>query len=384
MSRPLLAVVLAGMLLLAGCSGAPGTTTDPTVTDSTTAPTDSTVANSTATPSPSPTATEVPATGTPPAELSFPNGTNADGIDNASALIEAHFAALNESTYRVRATQTHNDGPEEFLVAEAGERVRIRSDSGVTLGRNTWSTANQTVGRTEDPLWSDDDSVSYTVNGRGTLRHELAENLPSLYATVPLTGIGYGEFAFAGVVDHDGDRLLRFVATDANESVVEAQNRLSISSYDATLLVSENGMVHEATVDMRSQNATYRGENGTYFSNTEYTATTGVEPRPPSWLSNVPDISVSLTGNGSLLAIENDGTVAVENATVNLGPFGPYETIEGPFEPGETRYLGVEADSGDLVLASERPDTAGLQRLHTPVRLQFDTENVEMELRAGE
>ena len=195
MSRPLLAVALAGMLLLAGCSGGTGTATEPTVNDSTTT-----------------TATDAAGTATPPSELSFAPGTSADGVVNATALVEAHLSALNESGYRVRATQTAGDRTTNILVAESGERLRMRSNASTATTNDIWSTADRSITRR-----GTGDSATYTVAGAGTPAGGLAENLSSLYVAAPLASVGYGDFAYDGTAEHDGEQLLRFVATRSEE-----------------------------------------------------------------------------------------------------------------------------------------------------------------------
>ncbi len=360
MSRPLLAVALAGMLLLAGCSGSPGTATEPAVNDSTTA-------------TASATATDAAGTATPPAGLDFAPGTSADGVVNASALLEAHLSALNGSDYRVRATQTANDRTTNILVAESGDRLRMRANGSATTTNDIWSTADRSITRR-----GTGDTATYTVAGAGTPAAGIAENLSSLYVAAPLASVEYGEFAYDGTAEHDGEQLLRFVATGVNQSAIDSANVSSVSSYDATLLVSEDGVVHEATIDVTAES-----ENESRSSSTEYAAATGIELERPSWLSNVPELSVSLNDDATLVTVEHEGGPAVENATVSVGMLGPSGTIEGTFEAGETRYLGVEASSGDSVITAERPDTSGLKTLDAPVTFRVLTETVQLSLRAG-
>ncbi|GAB7094754.1 hypothetical protein JCM30237_19070 [Halolamina litorea] len=367
MARPILVLVTVGMLLLAGCSGG-GTVTDPATDVTTNTTTDAT-------------ATDAPGTATttaaaPPENVDFAPGTGAEGITNTSALLDAHMRALNGSAYRVDASQDTGDTSAEIVVAESGDRLRISTTAGgaTTAGTDVWSTADRSVTRRQT-----NGSVSYSVAGDGTPGAGLAASISDLYVLTPLAGIQYGEFDYDGTVERDGDRLLRFVATGVNESAVESANASAVSSYDATVLVSERGVVREATVDATE---VVDGESRTV--NTTYEATTGVEPTAPSWLEEVPDISVSLTANGSLLVVDHGGGPAVDDAAVSVGAFGPRGTIEGSFEAGETRYLGIDSESGEVVVAAERPDTAGLDQLGPSVTFRLLTDTVQVSLLAGD
>lgn len=82
--------------------------------------------------------------------------------------------------------------------------------------------------------------------------------------------------------------------------------------------------------------------------------------------------------------VDHGGSPAVEDAAVSVGAFGPRGTIEGSFEAGETRYLGIDSESGEVVVATERPDTAGLDQLGPSVTFRLLTDTVQVSLLAGD
>lgn len=356
MSRPILVLATVGILLLAGCSGTGGTATEPTVTASTTDPQSTTTPASTPTPA-----------------VEFAPGTSADGVDNTSALVQAHLAALDGTAYRVNATQTSAQAETEIVVAEAGDRLRLRTSATGTTDTEVWETATRSITRR-----GSGERARYAVAGTGTPMAGFTGNLTDLYVTIPLTAIQYGEFTYEGTTRRDGTRLLQFAATDVNETAVAEGNVSNVTDYRATLLVSEQGVIHEATIDAEQ---TIDGESQS--SRSTYTTTLGVEPSPPAWLSEIPALSVSLTGNGSVVAVEHTGGAAVENATVALGVLGSPATIEGRFEAGETRYLGVDSESGEVVVAAERPDPAGLDPIAPSTTFRLSTESVQVSLLVG-
>jgi hypothetical protein len=218
------AIVVALLVVLAGCGGA---STTPTATD---AP-GPTTATATATPTPTPSST-------PAADLAYPDGTGPDGVATDGTLTRAHYAALANTSYAAafahraaRGTVAVDADDDEALVqyAQGDRRVTIYVTDGTGYQRvvNGSDASYRTVG------------LSVAV-----VRQQFA--LPALGRNYPLF-----EYGPASTARYRGDPVHAYSVIGANVSRVDAPN---VSDVDGRLYVDDRGRV----VDFRL-NATYGG-----------------------------------------------------------------------------------------------------------------------------
>ena len=137
MGRPIGACLLACLLVLAGCSGFSGAGPDSGGSDA---------SRANVTPAP------VPAVDTP--ERLAP-GLTADGVTNASALADAHDAAVRRASVTVRSNRS---------IEYANGTLRQRTTGTVRVGRNgtAYAARYEFTGR---PLWLDPDSPDIVRTG---------------------------------------------------------------------------------------------------------------------------------------------------------------------------------------------------------------------------
>ena len=347
------ALGVALLLVLAGCSG--GGPTSPSATDGSTA--DTPTGSSTATDSP--TATPTPEPG------SFPAGTDADGIEDVSALVGAHVDALSGVAHRVEATRlanrsdalrrpvdatVHVGGPDSGNATYVDQRANA-SQYGV-VPHESFRRGSTLLRRSPS-----DDGPRYAYR-HDTAPDAILHDASARPLSVLQSALRLGDFEFAQRTTADGRTLFRFEADAPAEGKAER--------FEGTVLVSPRGVVHRAAgsyvVDPDREPA-YRVE----FS---YELEPDVGPLDvPAWVEEVPRPVVERVEGGAVLAIENRGDAALPAGT-ELGVLLPdrEDPIEGRnlslparLGPGETVYAYVvRTDDGPEVrLSADRPTATG-------------------------
>jgi hypothetical protein len=275
MTRRLVPVSLAVLLLLSGCSGAfgGGTTTETATTEELT-----------------------------PANATLPPGVTETGVENASALAAAHNETLLDEGFAIDVAESSNPGhggptnesrsvvvapgADRFLVDS--RRVEYGSDdrSNVTNRRHeqVWSNESTTLGVT--PV--ENASVAYRTDyptSPGVLTRA------GVYESV----LRSGDFVVERVVARDGHTFTTLVADDGD------------ASGDGTalpadrLVVDERGVVHEATL---SQRAAAIGEGDASRTVRSYRLVDlGASPDRPAWVGNVTVTTPGEGGNGEAAAV---------------------------------------------------------------------------------
>lgn len=322
----LLAVVL--MLILAGCSSTG--TTDGT-----------------------PTATPEPAT--------FPAGTSEDGIENHSALLNAHVEELQGVDHRVEANR----------LANRSDALRQPLDATVHYGENAVY-VDQRANASKFGVLAHESfregstqfEKRFLDDGPARYFYRYDERPDAIFWTAesrPLTTLGQvlalGNFQYAGRETVDGTTLLRFEADGSPDG--------GIPEFEGTVRVSAAGVVHVA--------------EGSYVVDTDHDQPYEVEfsyeldrdvgpPEPPGWIAEVPQPVVERTANGTVLALENHGETAIEAGTefgvILSEPDDPISgdvTLPERLGPGETVYVyAVRTDDGaEVRIAAERPEETG-------------------------
>lgn len=255
-------VLLAAAVVLAGCgSGAPTGTAAPGETDA----------------SPAGTAT---ASSTPSlSDLSFPAGVSQAGVENRSALLDAHARALAgrsvtvDISFTLSVNGTGQDVDVSAAVAPGSDRGWLRVDladgsaeyyteAGTTYAKVT--TESGTTYGTTDAVSAVPETPRFGADRR------IADALAAANWTAD------------GVVVRDGTRLVRLVATDVTlPSGVDVEGGNATATSTGTLLVDESGVVREIAVRTRVETAT---ETVVYGIEVRLSAIGGTTVTEPDWL----------------------------------------------------------------------------------------------------
>jgi hypothetical protein len=173
-----------------------------------------------------------------------------------------------------------------------------------------------------------------------------------------------GVFAVESVEEREGRRVVTLAAS------FDQVGRDGDDDTTATMVVDERGV-------LRSLTATTNYGGGDSWRVT-YTVERvgGVDPAPPDWLDEVPrnaSLNVELfTGMGPA------GVVTLENVGGDAVPTDTYVTVLGngtlrearladPLAPGETLYVFVAPETGELRLSTSEPDEGAYE----PVPREF-------------
>lgn len=349
-TRPaMLAVVAALLLVTAGCGGG-------------TVPSDmppATAGSETATAA---TPTSVTVTQTASVDQ-YPPGVAANGsLSNVTALVDAHFDVTTNQS--IVLTQRWS-GPNESVV-----RRYAHGDSPTPY----YSTVERTTdGRRVTGEFYSTGAHGYAREGDGnrTAFHVLQNStfgVATSWTRDAVFGPRYslrsalsrGNYSVNGIVERNGRTLVRLTTDQV------ASNQTGVyESFDSTVLVTPEGVVYG--VDSSFVVETGEGSEAREHS---MTLETDVEwSGPPSWVADLPHLSVSPVEDGHALAIRNTGgatlpanvsfTVTVSNRTDWSPPgfdvpAGTVTTVE-PLEPGDAVYVTVDGgdESASLTLHDE-------------------------------
>lgn len=269
--RVLAAVAVAALVLLAGCGGA-----DQTATESPGMGGESPEGTAEGTPTASATSTPTPSD--PFAGVSMAPGTTEDGVTNASELLAAHASALDGRSVTVDMDFT-------LEVNGSGQNVSFRGK----------------VTPDDDRGWmridlQDGTGTYYTESG--TTYQKVVQNGETSYGTttsvsaIPTkprfgadirirSAITAANWTATGVVERDGEQLIRYEATDVDlpDSVNVSGDTTTETS--GTLLVGEDGAVHYVAVHTRVESS---DETVVYSIEVDLTDVGSTTVERPDWV----------------------------------------------------------------------------------------------------
>jgi len=350
-SKLVLALVLAAAVVLAGCGGNGGGTS------TTFAP------NGSAT-----TAADAGTTADPGERLAdreLPAGLAASGVENATALVESHEAALAESgaksTFSVElrssagnqtsvVTQTRGaDG-----TALLDQRVETRLG---TQRVDLYANATTTFQRTNSSR-----GVGYSVLDRGAYleRTENTRQLP-----VYLQG---SNFSVAGVEERDGGTFVTLRSeTVSNRSALGLPDSTTVENFTGTVVVDLDGRIHSVALEYELVSG------GTTVDQTvRYDLeTVGVESVDrPDWTETATEQAIA----ADLTIAADDGAVRITNeggdpipaesqvaVAASDGSDAFAATFESELAPGETAtvYRNETSSPRGTVVVGDAPDGVG-------------------------
>lgn len=262
--RPTLLVALVAAVVLAGCGGSTGPGTE-----SPTAETGSATPSSTASATPSPTASPT-TTGN---HTSLPPGVTQSGVANATALVEAHTAALERTGFIVTSRG-------KASVVRQGALVEAKTRERAVVEANR--TAYRAFRRDEASFYSREESVWYDADAGSQAQFRKVKNPGGTergtrdpHPIGALTGKAVlknhflgGNFTLSGTETVNGTTRVTLTA-DSVENETALLTALpdkaeKVTSYKGRAVVDEQGRVHSfsATVEyvIRGKQRTYEVE----------------------------------------------------------------------------------------------------------------------------
>jgi hypothetical protein len=229
----------------------------------------------------------------------YPPGVADNGtLGNASTLVDAHFDATANQSMALRYESSLHDrvrtlvhGPDRtplystFAETQDGERVETSFYGFETTGLARVSIGNETSHQVYQ-------NTSYTGGLAAWTTYE--DFGSSRFFVYPL--VEGGAYNVNGTVERGGQT---FVELTTGEDSLEAGHITN-----ATVLVTPEGVIHD--IDATAVQQT--GENGTRRVDVSLTVDTDIEwCGPPSWASEMPQLSVSLVEDEHAVELRNTG-----------------------------------------------------------------------------
>lgn len=315
------AILVAALLVFAGCTGTTGS--DDAGTDTTTE-----------------TPTETPTETTRPAptldDVEFPPGVSETGV--SADLLTAHTLSLSGESFTVDVETTVN-GDASVTTIRVADGTALATTATPRGERVAWTNGSGTYSRA-----TENGETSYAV-GAETFDRERFSQTRRME-----TFVEAGAYEPTEVVVRNGTPLVRIEATGLDDATtIERQYGAdSVESFDATLLVDEDGRIRE----MRTSLTLVRGDGTVTQSTTITTHSVGeTTVERPDWTATAAEqattVDVSRTDDGEFVAIEHTGGSAIEAGaflTLSIASDDShYDTqLETDLEEGETLYLYVE------------------------------------------
>ncbi len=284
MTRRVLAVAIALLLVTAGCLGSTSTSTDPT----TTAPTDDeSTASTTTTPAP------------------FVKS----GPVNAEQMAQAHADALQDagSFTMTVATETEARGgngtgnasdsfgldsslPARMAVDFEQARVRASADAGfVTTSEYVSFDAGKTYRRVGGGNGSQPTYVVMNVSERSLTAASEDDLLASVEKRTQRR-LARANFTVAGVEEYRGTRVTRLVARGVSNHTLPETNHTSVENATTVVLVGPDGLVHRIE---EHRTVSVFGATTSYTAVVEYRELGETTVEKPDWLDEAKNRSES-------------------------------------------------------------------------------------------
>ncbi|WP_424019514.1 hypothetical protein ACOZ4N_08585 [Halorientalis pallida] len=289
MRRALQTVAVVTLLLVAGCSGPSGQTTttapdadpaSPTITDGSTPDpaSDRPAAQTTG----GPATVDGPANDSAADATAYPPGVSADGVVNATALVDAHRSSVVSNGATMRTTTRVNGsvngtvirirGNETARLAPGAARLRWTAGATTTRGNQSsvlderyWANESVLVSRVAT---ADGNRTVNVRNRSATIERVVVSAAAKARILTPtLSNVDYD---IANVTERDGRRVTTLVARNGTYS-----GRRPVTTYDATVTVAASGRV-------LSLDRTWTTANTRYHDEYVWTAATPVEK--PDWV----------------------------------------------------------------------------------------------------
>jgi len=376
------AVLVVALVVLAGCSGGPATSTTPDAgtTDEATTTAASDDGND---------RNRV----TVPSDLR-PPGANARAIVRPQTLLRAHVSAMRNvssaSTVSFTSLSGNGTAAVEYDVARtaAGDYASSRrtTGNGTPVGENVYVSGDAVTIQSVQP----NDTTYRYATGPTRTRFQYGQPsnpLPSVALFYFSVSSGMKATDFATV---NGQKTVRYDATGVNESrfrqfrgALGVPNG-TVEDFSVTAYVSANGVLQdaEATLDVE----TGAGDVRSFTLDHRVDSYGSASVSKPSWVSAVPQLNGSVVENGTAVRLANEGDGTLFEHTVGVqGNVTTSADVNESIAPGEVRYLYVTGTGNDTTLrvTDDRrgiPSDARNLLQRTAVSVFVGSENVSISL----
>jgi hypothetical protein len=287
------------------------------------------------------------------------NGT----VSKATALVEANRQAVRTQGAILLINQSSGEMDiDARLVVGAGFSTSrlaasgtLRDDRSTAVDR--WSNETTRFVRTT----SDEETTYRALEGR-------AAHLSSLGSVREF--LSTGDFAVEEITDQGQVVLVADSASPADRSISDPDR------FDGRVVVAESGRLQTLSVTLRRDGETVSYRYRLHQAGVEAAA-------KPDWIADVPpgaSVQARLSfdvENDSYLALDHAGGDDVPSETAvrvesngTTGTVGLSESLSA----GETRYLYLEAASGELAVSADRPAQRDVSPVTSPVSVRVVTD----------
>jgi hypothetical protein len=356
MRRVLLVLVVASMMVLAGCFGG---TSGPDTATPTTAPGDG---PETDTPDDG-SGTDTPGAGTdttaPPGD-GAPPGVGADGTVNGTALQAAHYSVVQDSSFRVNVSSEGGPNPVSFTLYNGSRAARIDIEQADGDGTSQFY-ISQTFLTSFNSTESPPKTYSY---GSTSEQFGVVFAYAILFGAYPGQQLRVGIFEEDGTVTRNGEELTRLSATGVNETAAEesgfTRGDATLTDISGEILVRSDGLVREMTVEQTFDSGETESLEFTLSGLGDTTA------EKPDWIDEAPRLEGSLSTDGSVLELAHTGgpeipagtTLTLESGSFGGGLAPTNATLPESVSEGDSVYVyatGNATDPGVEVSVNDEP-----------------------------
>lgn len=304
------------------------------------------------------------------APSAYPPGASADGIENASRLLDAHRAVLGNVSYRERSEWDHlmtvsrNGTPSEpevrryTITAENGTNGTAVEIAGGNESNGYWFTDEATMTKVTHEQYGPEALYTY-VRGYDQYFERLR-----YIAEVGSDGVGPYlrdlDYEFVGTESVANRTRYVYSSTGIDETVQPNRGDTPLGSttdsINATVVIDERGVIESFSA---RELHTVRNETVTLNHTFRVTGVGETVTTPPEWVTEeIARVDASITGNGSVLEVTHLGGPSMSEPGLFLTTPTEYGVVgwNGTIEPGETIYLSltVKAGSNETRLQSAR------------------------------
>lgn len=296
----------------------------------------------------------------------LPPGVSETGVDNASALVSAHRDALASTGYAFEFEQNYSvDAPENETVPMALADTNASQNASVGEGLAPFSVhtvSERTAGNQSQvsavDFWGNETVVAVRAEQANRTQYRTFQRMsndtgvarqlgqPSFDAVITksriLAGVlRSGSFEVAGTEETEDGTLVTLRATEYNASLgVDPEN---VTAYNATVVVDDQGLVHEFDFRLASTNREFPVELRYRFEVTDVGPQNVTEP---AWVADAfeaagAQVAVG-TENGTYFTVTNTGDRPLRpGTTVVVAQDGTEQTVElqRPVPPSRTVYV---------------------------------------------
>lgn len=374
-------MLVVALVVLAGCSGGPATSTTPD-----------------AGPSEETTTTDASDGGdrnrvTVPSDLR-PPGASARAIGTPRTLLRAHVNAMrnvsSESTLSFTSLSGNGTTVVEYEVARTADGDYVSSrrtvGNGTPVGEDVYVTGDAVTIQSIQP----NETTYQYAKGPTRTRFQYGEPsnpLPSVALLYFSMSSGMKATDFATV---NGQKTVRYDDTGVNESrfrqfrgALGVPNG-SVEDFSFTAYVSANGVLQDAEATLSVETGT--GETRSFTLDHRVESYGSASVSKPSWVAGVPQLNGTIVQNGTAVRLENEGEGTLFEHTVGVqGNVTTSADVNESIAPGDVRYLYATGSGNETTLrVTEDPSTIPsdarylLQR--TSVSVFVGSENVSISL----